>query len=140
MASNRFWAGSNSDSDSGSDSTGSSTSDDSDHGKGNIKASRWDISESSSDEEEGRVVRSAKDKLYDAVHTSIDKLKKKVKVNDWSSVEDEFKILLNTAEKGAKVFRDNGAPRLVDNSPCLFTVMSHVFMTHLCCFVIQVLR
>ena len=113
MAANRFWAGSNSDSESGSDSSGSSSSDDSDHGKNNNKASRWDISESSSDEEEGRVVRSAKDKVYEAVHTSIDKLKKKLKVNDWSSVEDEFKILLSAVEKGAKVFRDDALPRLV---------------------------
>lgn len=47
---------------------------------------RWVMDSDSSDEDEGRVVRSEKEKRWEALHEVIEKLRNAVKINDWNKI------------------------------------------------------
>lgn len=59
--------------------------------------------DSSSDEDVGRVVRSEKDKRLEAVQTVINKIKEKMSIKDFVSLETEFDNLNKEYEKSKKV-------------------------------------
>ena len=66
--------------------------------------------ESSSDEEEKRVVRSEKDKRYDALRKIISRIKDKMRIEDFVSIRDEFDELNKQMEKSKKVIEKEGVP------------------------------
>jgi len=69
------------------------------------------IYESSSDEDTKRVVRSEKDKRYEALRNSIDKIKDKMKIEDFVAMGDEFDELNKQLEKSKKVIEKEGVPQ-----------------------------
>jgi len=69
------------------------------------------IYESSSDEEEKRVVRSEKDKRYDALRTIITRIKDKMRIQDFVSLGDQFDDLNKNLEKSKKVIEKEGVPQ-----------------------------
>lgn len=66
--------------------------------------------ESSSDEDEKRVVRSEKDKRFEALRTVISKIKDKMKIKDFVSLSDEFDNLNKEYDKAKKVIEKEGIP------------------------------
>ena len=66
--------------------------------------------ESSSDDDQKRVVRSEKDKRYEALRTVIDRIKDKMKIDDFVTMADEFDELNKQLEKAKKVVEKEGVP------------------------------
>jgi translation initiation factor 3 subunit C len=66
--------------------------------------------ESSSDEEEKRVVRTEKDKRYEAIKSVITRIKDKIKIKDFITLNDEFDELNKQLEKSKKVIEKEGVP------------------------------
>jgi hypothetical protein len=66
--------------------------------------------DSSSDEDEKRVVRSEKDKRFEAIRQVITKIKDKMKIKDFISISDEFDNLGKEFEKAKKVVDKEGIP------------------------------
>lgn len=66
--------------------------------------------QSSSDEDQRRVVRSEKDKRYEALRTVIDKIKDKMRIEDFVAMADEFDELNKQLEKSKKVVEKEGVP------------------------------
>jgi len=69
------------------------------------------IYESSSDEDTKRVVRSEKDKRYEALRTVIDRIKDKMRIEDFVAMADEFDELNKQLEKSKKVIEKEGVPQ-----------------------------
>ncbi len=69
------------------------------------------VYESSSDEEEKRIVRSEKDKRYEALRTCITRIKDKMRIQDFVSLGDQFDELNKTLEKSKKVIEKEGVPQ-----------------------------
>jgi translation initiation factor 3 subunit C len=107
MQSNKFWAdGSSSESDVGDDS-------DSENEVVNNKVgtTKMYTYESDSDsEDEVREVKSHKDKAWDEMVVTIKKMKMAMKIDDWSSILDEFKTLNKIVEKSKMLILKNGLP------------------------------
>jgi translation initiation factor 3 subunit C len=66
--------------------------------------------ESSSDEDQRRVVRSAKDKRFEALTTVIDRIKDKMRIEDFVAMADEFDELNKQFDKSKKVIEKEGVP------------------------------
>jgi hypothetical protein len=66
--------------------------------------------DSSSDEDEKRVVRSEKDKRFEAIRQVITKIKDKMRIKDFISISDEFDNLGKEFEKAKKVVDKEGIP------------------------------
>jgi Eukaryotic translation initiation factor 3 subunit 8 N-terminus. len=66
--------------------------------------------ESSSDEDVKRVVRSEKDKRYEALRQVISRIKDKMRIKDFVSLSDEFDELNKQLEKSKKVIEKEGVP------------------------------
>ena len=64
----------------------------------------------SSDEDEKRVVKSEKDKRFEAIREIIDKIKDKMKIKDFSAIHDLFDELNKQVEKAKKVIEKEGVP------------------------------
>ena len=64
----------------------------------------------SSDEDEKRIVKSEKEKRYEAIRESIDKIKDKMKIKDFSAIHDLFDELNKQIEKSKKVIEKEGVP------------------------------
>eukprot|EP00331_Platyophrya_macrostoma_P028491 CAMPEP_0176444104 /NCGR_PEP_ID=MMETSP0127-20121128/22858_1 /TAXON_ID=938130 /ORGANISM="Platyophrya macrostoma, Strain WH" /LENGTH=875 /DNA_ID=CAMNT_0017829537 /DNA_START=41 /DNA_END=2668 /DNA_ORIENTATION=- len=77
----------------------------------NLPARKNLYMESSSDEEEKRVVRSEKDKRYHALNENIKKIKDKLKNEDFNAISNEFDELNKNLEKAKKVIEKEGIPR-----------------------------
>eukprot|EP00735_Rhodelphis_limneticus_P009130 TRINITY_DN2556_c0_g1::TRINITY_DN2556_c0_g1_i1::g.19161::m.19161 TRINITY_DN2556_c0_g1::TRINITY_DN2556_c0_g1_i1::g.19161 ORF type:complete len:969 (-),score=310.54,sp/Q9XHM1/EIF3C_MEDTR/40.77/0.0,eIF-3c_N/PF05470.7/6.9e-186,PCI/PF01399.22/5.7e+03,PCI/PF01399.22/1.5e-14,Baculo_DNA_bind/PF04786.7/0.015,Baculo_DNA_bind/PF04786.7/3e+03,DUF4363/PF14276.1/7.9,DUF4363/PF14276.1/21,TPR_2/PF07719.12/1.5e+04,TPR_2/PF07719.12/2.1,TPR_2/PF07719.12/1.5e+03,PTS_IIA/PF02255.11/5.8e+03,PTS_IIA/PF02255.11/1.5,PTS len=112
--SNRFWAGeSESESDetaSASDSEVSSVDQKPQVAKPG-KAKDYDFSES--DEEVKRVVKSAKDKRFEALQEIVNKIKNHIKINDWNAINTDFEDLNRQLAKSRTVMTQNETvPRL----------------------------
>jgi hypothetical protein len=96
---NRFWAnGSDSDSDSVEDEDI-----DTDVKTNVAKMNKWVVeSDSDSDDDKGRVVRSAKEKHMDALEDHITTVRNGLKNNDWDRVQEGYKSLNEAVEKVRK--------------------------------------
>ena len=107
MQSNKFWAdGSSSESevDSESDSDNEVT-------QNKVGTSKMYTYESDSDsDDEVREVKSHKDKAWDDMVVTIKKMKMAMKIDDWSSILDEFKALNKIVEKSKMLILKNGLP------------------------------
>src|SRR5690348_6970651 len=68
--------------------------------------------DSSSSEEEKRVVRSAKDKRYEAMSAAIKTLRNSVKINDWVQVLKGFDQINKLLEKARTIIQKEGIPRM----------------------------
>lgn len=66
--------------------------------------------DSSSDDDEKRVVRSEKDKRFDAMQSSVRTIHNMMKVNDFSSMKDEYELLIKLVEKSQRVIEKSGHP------------------------------
>jgi translation initiation factor 3 subunit C len=66
--------------------------------------------ESSSDEDVKRVVRSEKDKRYDALRQIIARIKDKMRIKDFMALTDEFDELNKQLDKSKKVIEKEGVP------------------------------
>lgn len=108
QASNKFWAdGSSSESEQDSES-------DSDNEVVNTKVSgttkMYTYESDSESEDEVREVKSHKDKAWDDMVVTIKKMKMAMKIDDWSSILDEFKALNKIVEKSKMLIIKNGLP------------------------------
>jgi translation initiation factor 3 subunit C len=108
QASNKFWAdGSSSESEQDSES-------DSDNEVVNTKVSgttkMYTYESDSESEDEVREVKSHKDKAWDDMVVTIKKMKMAMKIDDWSSILDEFKALNKIVEKSKMLILKNGLP------------------------------
>jgi translation initiation factor 3 subunit C len=105
----RFWAGANSsdsDSSSGSDSAYSSDED-----KNAGGANRWvDFSDSDSEDDEVRVVKSGKERALDIFGTHIANIRAAMKSRDYYQIQTEFDELAKAMIKAKKVLAE-GVPR-----------------------------
>ena len=105
----RFWAGANSsdsDSSSGSDSAYSSDED-----KNAAGGNRWvDFSDSDSDDDEVRVVKSGKERALDIFGTHIANIRAAMKSRDYYQIQTEFDELAKAMIKAKKVLAE-GVPR-----------------------------
>ena len=109
--SGRFFAGSSgSDSDSSSDS-GSESDNEEVKGKVTGGKNQWNLSSSDSDsEDEGRVVKSGKTKRFEALQTTTEDIKKKIRINDWNQVLELNIKLEKTVKSLANDFKTEGVP------------------------------
>ena len=109
--SGRFFAGSSgSDSDSSSDS-GSDSDNEEVKGKVTGGKNQWNLSSSDSDsEDEGRVVKSGKTKRFEALQTTTEDIKKKIRINDWNQVLELNIKLEKTVKSLANDFKTEGVP------------------------------
>jgi translation initiation factor 3 subunit C len=108
MQSNKFWAdGSSSESEHDSES-------ESDNEVVNTKVSgttkMYTYESDSESEDEVREVKSHKDKAWDDMVATIKKIKMAMKIDDWSSILDEFKALNKIVEKSKMLILKNGLP------------------------------
>lgn len=67
--------------------------------------------DSSSDEDDNRVVRSTKDKQFDDLEKSTKDIKKDLKDNDWISIAEHFDELQKKLLKAANIIKTHGFPR-----------------------------
>jgi translation initiation factor 3 subunit C len=104
----RFWAGGSS---SEEESDYSDVSDIETTNQQQRAASRWAVQSDSDSEEEVRVVRSAKDKAFEAMEKSCGAIKNYIKINDWSSILSEFDALAKSIEKSKNVISNSGYPK-----------------------------
>ncbi len=97
----RFWAKEGTDSsEEGSGSGSGSDSEDAGAAAKAANASRWaELSESDSASEGERVVRSAKDKAWDAMEKLVGKIKNSMKINDWNGIQTDWDLLCKQVEK-----------------------------------------
>lgn len=109
MQSNKFWAAEDSSSESEQDS-GS----DSDNEVVNTKVSgttkMYTYESDSESEDEVREVKSHKDKAWDDMVVTIKKMKMAMKIDDWSSILDEFKALNKIVDRSKMLIIKNGLP------------------------------
>ena len=101
----RFFAGGNSEPESEEENDNKS-----DVSENKEPEKRAFIYESSSEDEQKRVVRSEKDKRYEALRTVIDRMKDKMKIDDFVTLADEFDELNKLLEKSKKVIEKEGVP------------------------------
>jgi len=71
--------------------------------------SRLAFSESES-EDEGRVVKSAKDKRWEAMQNAIKPMKNHLKISDWQSVSKDFENLQKLFETAKTIVKKEGVP------------------------------
>ena len=114
----RFFAGSSSDDSSNSDSDSDrSSSEEEDTQKtaqadGATKsAAKWAIDSDSDSDDEGRVVKSEKDKRLDNIKDACNVLRNKVKINDWSGTQAQFLVLQKAMDSAELVIKEHGVPR-----------------------------
>lgn len=105
----RFWAGASS-SESGS-SSGSDSEYSSEEDKGTGAANRWvDFSDSDSDDDEVRVVKSGKERALDIFGKHITNIRAAMKSRDYYQIQTEFDELAKAMIKAKKVLAE-GVPR-----------------------------
>lgn len=98
--------------DQSSDSDRDSSSEHEEEEKVEVQPARRNLyMESSSDEEEKRVVRSEKDKRFQAINDVIKKIKEKLKIEDFAAISDEFDELNKNMDKAKKIIEKEGVPR-----------------------------
>ena len=72
---------------------------------------QWNLSSSDSDsEDEGRVVKSGKTKRFEALQTTTEDIKKKIRINDWNQVLELNIKLEKTVKSLANDFKTEGVP------------------------------
>jgi len=67
--------------------------------------------ESSSEDEEKRVVRSQKDKRFDEMLNVVKSMKNHMKINDWVSISNDYDTLQKQLTKAKNVIKKEGIPR-----------------------------
>eukprot|EP01035_Chromulina_nebulosa_P020205 gene20205-26227_t len=68
-------------------------------------------SDSESDDDGGRVVKSQKDRQWDNLKDSVKKIKNAMKTTDWSLIQDEFEELNKKIEKSKILILQHGIPK-----------------------------
>jgi translation initiation factor 3 subunit C len=76
------------------------------------KYMRGEASDSDSDDDGKRVVRSARDKRFDELQQTYDQMKNQMKINDWVSLQSSFEKLNKQLEKVARLTEGEPTPRL----------------------------
>lgn len=69
------------------------------------------VQSSDDEEEEVRVVRSAKEKRFEELEGTIKSLKNQMKINDWTSISNSFDVLLKQVQKAEAITKKEGYPR-----------------------------
>ncbi|KAL8452310.1 hypothetical protein Emag_002429 [Eimeria magna] len=104
----KFWAaGAES-----SESEYSSESDDQEQEPKKVTAvpSRWAAAESSSSDDEGRVVKSLKDRRWGAMREVIRQMENHMKISDFAEVGKDYEALLKSYHKALQVVEQEGVP------------------------------
>lgn len=71
------------------------------------------MSDSSSEDNSKRVVKTEKNKRWDALRAVVQKLKQHQKTHDYAEVEEDFAALVKTLTKSQKVIESEGAPNFL---------------------------
>lgn len=91
----KFWAQSSSD----EESEVESSSSEEEVRRPTTTGNRWAFDSDSDSEDEKRVVKSAKEKTWESMKTSIGKLRNAMKIHDWSEIQNYFDALTREYEK-----------------------------------------
>ena len=75
------------------------------------QTSRWQVESESESEDEGRVVRSAKDKRWEMLLSIITQLRNRLRIGDWVRAQDDFDSLNKALERAHAVVKKEGIPR-----------------------------
>lgn len=62
-------------------------------------------------EDEVRVVKSQKDKAWESIRDCVTRMRSAMKINDWSSLHDEFELLGKQIEKSKMLIMKEGLPK-----------------------------
>lgn len=64
----------------------------------------------SESEDEGRVVRSEKDRTWDTIFEKVSRIRSAVKINDWGTIQDEFDEVNKQIDKARMLVMQHGLP------------------------------
>ncbi|CAN0229016.1 unnamed protein product [Discosporangium mesarthrocarpum] len=103
----KFWAQA---SESGSDSDSDSDSDSSMGGQPGAQRRQWAVDSDSESEDEVRVVKSAKDRSFEAINISVGKIRNHMKINDWNGIQTEFDECNKHIDKSKATIVKDGVP------------------------------
>ncbi|CAN0117315.1 unnamed protein product, partial [Ectocarpus sp. 4 AP-2014] len=71
---------------------------------------QWAVDSDSESEEEVRVVKSAKDRSFEAIRTSVGKIRTKIKINDWNGIQTNFDECNKHVDKSKVMIAKEGVP------------------------------
>lgn len=111
----RFWAADDSSSDGSSSDDSSVSSSSSEDNKRVGNANRWlEFSDESDSEEEVRVVKSAKERTFEALEDYIKKIRNAMKIKDYSTIQSNYDELIktvSTSKTKSIIDKHGGLPR-----------------------------
>ena len=106
----KFWGGADSSSDDSSSDDSSVSSSDSSRGGGGGAGgpSRWVMESDSESSDEERVVKSAKDRAFEAFEAHVRTIRNAMKIRDFNKIQSEFDELTKAMAKGKNVINQHG--------------------------------
>jgi len=108
----KFWGGADSSSDDSSSDDSSVSSSDSSRGGGGGGGgggpSRWVMESDSESSDEERIVKSAKDRAFEAFETHVKTIRNAMKIRDFNKIQSQFDELTKAMAKGKNVINQHG--------------------------------
>lgn len=104
----KFWGGADSSSDDSSSDDSSVSSSDSSRAGGAAGANRWVMESDSDSSDEERVVKSAKDRAFEAFEAHVKSIRNVMRIKDFNKIQSEFEALNKAIAKGKNVINQHG--------------------------------
>ena len=104
----KFWGGADSSSEDSSSDDSSVSSSDSSRAGGAGGANRWVMESDSDSSDEERVVKSAKDRAFEAFEAHVKSIRNAMRIKDFNKIQSEFEALNKAIAKGKNVINQHG--------------------------------